>query len=338
MSDKEKRLILGLTARQWLMKIIGLGIGLAVVIIGTQKTGFPIIFTKLFCIYVVACFLFYVLIDLPPMKPLSGRRAFAYTLITFLGFSFIYSTASAMLPQFNPKYEIVKINKPPLDLGTAIGPEAIAAGQEIFEENKCFNCHKAAGIGSSMRGPNFDLWQIGLKTRVELREDIFDPRKQFAIGFTDKKSKKAMPTYYSEEIPKAEMEALLSFLQSLWSKDKMPLRGKEDGETPMVPWDKDPEMVALGQKAFEGLLYEDLNCAACHGKDGMPIMDGARDLRDPKGESKHHERKMKEWTDADWFHSVAIGVEDTPMMPWLEDYPPKALWLAISYAKQFHQK
>ncbi len=338
MRDKETLTILGLAPRQWLIKIIGLGIGLAIIIIVTKKTGFPIIFTKLFSIYVVACFLFYVLIDLPPMKPLSGGRAFAYALITFLGFSFLYSSVAALLPQFNPKFEIAKINKPPLDLGTAIGPEAIAAGMEIFEENKCFNCHKASGKGSSMRGPNFDLWQIGLTPRGELKQDIFHPRERFAMGFTDDKSKKAMPTYYSEEIAEAELQALLSFLQSLWSKDRMPMRGKEDGETPMVAWDKDPEMIAIGQKAFEGALYEDLNCAACHGKDGVPLMDGARDLRDPNSESKHHERKLKDWTDADWFHSVSVGVEDTPMMPWLEDYPPKALWLAIAYAKQFHLK
>ena len=100
-------------------------------------------------------------------------------------------------------------------------------------------------------------------------------------------------------------------------------------------------MIEIGRQVFEGQLYEDLNCAGCHGKDGIPILEGARDLRDPDAVSKRPGREgklLKDWSDADWFDSVSNGVEDTPMMPWLETYPPKAIWLAIAYAKQFHKK
>lgn len=338
MNSQNNRTILGLTAKQWVKKIAGLIIGLTFVIGGTIYTGFPIIFTKLFSIYTVACFLFYVIIDLPPMKPLTGGRALIYLLITFLGFSIFYSQAAANLPQFDPKYEIAKINKPPLDIGSIAGPEMIAAGLEVFEQNKCFNCHQCGGKGSSNRGPHFDLVQIGLKTKDELMDDIIHPRKTQSKGFEDPKSRKAMPDYYGEDISKDEFKALLAFIQSIWSKELMPLRGKKDSDVPMVRWDEDPEMIALGKKVFEGQIYEDLNCAACHGKDGIPIMDGARDFRDPNALSKRNGKKLKDWTDADWFDSVANGVEDTPMMPWIEDYPPKAIWLAISYAKQFHKK
>ena len=340
MSGSEGRRILGLTPRQWIVKTVGLIIGLALVIGITQKTGFPLIFTKLFSIYAVACYIFYILIDLPPMKPLTGFRAALYFIFTFVLFSGIYIGAGTALPQFNPAVEIAKLNKPPFKLSEAAGPELIAAGLEVFETNKCFNCHQAVGKGTSERGPNFDVHQIGLKPRDEMIEDIFHPRKRFALGFEDPKSKKAMPTYYEEEISSDEMAALLAFLGSIWNKEKMPERGKADG-APMLRWDEDPEILALGKEVFEGKMYEDLNCSVCHGKDGTPIMDGARDFRDPNSESKRPGRegkKLKDWTDADWFDSVSNGIEDTPMMAWIEEYPPRSIWLAIAYAKQFQKK
>ncbi|MFQ5432711.1 MAG: c-type cytochrome [Nitrospinota bacterium] len=341
MTDDVKRTILGLTVKQWVVKTAGLVIGLIAVVNVTKSAGFPPIFTKLFSIYVIACYLFYILIDLPPMKPLTGFRAFLYLMITFFLFSAIYSGAGRSLPQFNPLNEIAKINKPPFKMGEAAGPELIAAGLEVFETNKCFNCHQAAGKGTSNRGPNFDLHQIGLLPKDDLMGDILDPRKEQAKGFEDPKSKKAMPTYYGEEISKDEMAALLAFLGTLWNKEKMPVRGKVEGTEPMLKWSEDPEIIAMGQQVFEGKMYEDLNCSACHGKDGVPLMDGARDLRNPESESKRPGRegeKLKDWTDADWFDSVSNGIEDTPMMPWLEEYPPRAIWLAIAYAQQFHKK
>ena len=78
-------------------------------------------------------------------------------------------------------------------------------------------------------------------------------------------------------------------------------------------------------------------CSVCHGKDGIPLMSGARDLRDPNAITKRpgkEGKKLKDWTDADWFDSVANGIDMTPMAGWLEDYPPRAIWLAIAYAKQ----
>jgi mono/diheme cytochrome c family protein len=341
MSDKTGRRILGLTAKQWIRKTAGFIIGIIILFKVTDSAGFPIIFTKLFAIYVTACYLFYIIIDLPPMKPLTDRRAFIYLLVTFFGFSGIYAGASASLPQFDPSVEIAKLNKPPFKLGEAAGPELIAAGLEVFEINKCFNCHQAVGKGTSNRGPNFDTHQIGLRPKDELKEDILNPRKRFAKGFEDAKSKKAMPTYYGEEISDDEFEALLAFLSSIWNKDKMPVRGKMDSNDPILKWNEDPEIIALGQEVFEGKMYEDLNCSACHGRDGVPLMDGARDFRDPNATSKrpgHEGKKIKDWTDADWFDSVSNGIEDTPMMAWLEEYPPRAIWLAIAYAQQFHKK
>jgi len=312
-------------------------IGAAMVTLGTTKVGFPPVFVIIFNVYTFACFLFYILIDLPPMKALTGWRSFAYLVVTFVLFSGIYTGVMVFLPQFDPKNEIAQIDKPPVKLSALSGPAVIKAGEEIFEKNKCTNCHKFKGMGTSMRGPSFDLIQIGLYDRKFLMESIVDPRKEIAKGFEDAKSKTAMPTYFGEEIPEDAREALIAFLQTGWNKKKMPMRGKEDGGG-MVPWDKDPEMIALGKKVFEGDLYEDLNCSVCHGRDGVPVLEGARDLRNPNSLSKRPGRKgekLKDWTDADWFDSVSKGIPDTPMMAWLEDYPPRAIWLAIAYAKHF---
>lgn len=320
----------------WIKKIVWAIICAVIVYIMSSRMGFPSTFIKIFLVYTFAGFLLYVFLDLPRMKEASTKFGTFLTLIgTFLLFSGIYTGVCFILPQFDPKFEITKINRPPLEIIEA-GPEAIAAGKEVFTSYKCFNCHKADKTGSSDRGPDFDKWQIGLQPVAFLKEAIIDPRKEQAKGFEDPKSKKAMPTYFGEDMSKAEMLAVLAFIGSLWSEENMPVRGKAD-IAPLVPWDEDPEMLALGKKVFEGELYEDLNCSVCHGKDGTPLMDGARDLRNPNSKSRSRETALKDWTDADWFQSVSKGVEESPMAAWIEEYPPKSIWLAIAYAKQFHK-
>lgn len=319
-------------------------IGAVIVSIVVSKTGFPILFVKLFNVFVFLCFLMYVILDLPPMKTLTPGRAARNLLLTFILMTVIYVGVGNFLPQFNVQFEIETINKPPMKRIEA-GPELIAAGKDVFGSNKCWNCHKAAEEGTSMRGPSFDLWQIGLNTREYLIENITDPRKEQAFGFEDKKSKKAMPTYFGEEISDVEMDALLAFLGTLRNEEHMPVRGKEDVDS-IVRWDEDPEMIALGKKVFEGELYPPLNCSVCHGKDGIPLLQGARDLRNPNSINKNkmaaegldeNDDKvlLKNWTDADWYKSVSGGVVATPMAPWGLMFPPKAIWLAIVYAKQF---
>ena len=59
MTGDVKKTILGLTVKQWAVKTTGLVIGLTAVVGATKSAGFPVIFTKLFSIYVVACYLFH---------------------------------------------------------------------------------------------------------------------------------------------------------------------------------------------------------------------------------------------------------------------------------------
>lgn len=321
----------------WGRKFIFYIIGALILTAITYKAGFPRLFIVIFNVYAFACFLFYIIIDLPSMKKLTGLRAFIYLIVTFALFSGLYTGVTIFLPQFNPEIEIEEIRKPPVKLSALSGPEVVKAGDAVFKKHKCANCHKFKDMGTSMRGPSFNLIQIGLEDEKLIKDSIINPRKDASKGFDDQKSKTAMPTYFGEEISEDEMGALIAFLKTGWDKENMPMRGKEDAG-PMVRWDQDPEIIALGKQVYEGNLYAGLNCAACHGKDGVPIMQGARALNDPNAVSKRPGRagkKLKDWTDADWFDSVAEGIPETPMMPWLKQYPPRAVWLAIAYSKQF---
>lgn len=321
---------------RFLKKVIAYIIGTVVVSVVASKAGFPPLFVVIFDVYVFACFLFYIIIDLPPMKRHTGIRTFVNLVFTFALFSAIYIGVTAFLPQFDPEYERAEIRKPPLRLAGFAGPEAIKAGEDVFNKNKCANCHKFKGKGTSIRGPNFDLMQIGLRDRDWLIDAIIDPREEQPFGFEDAKSKTAMPIYFGEDITEDEMGALIAYLQTGWNGEQMPMIGKED--VGMVRWDEDPKMLALAKRTFFGKEYKDLNCSTCHGKDGIPTDDETKDLRDPDGESERPGRKgqkLKDWSDADWFDSVSNGVDDSEMEPWLELYPPRAIWLGIVYAKQF---
>lgn len=318
-------------------KFIAYVTGAVIVSVATSRWGFPPLFVFVFNIYALACLIFYIIIDLPAMKKPTRFRTYFYLVVTIALFSGLYTGITALLPQFNPEVEIGEIRKPPVKFSALSGPEVVKAGEDVFTKNKCTNCHKFKGMGTSMRGPNFDLVQIGLEDEKWLKEAIINPRKEAAKGFEDPKSKTAMPTYFGEEISEDEMGALIAYLKTGWSKEHMPMRGKEDAG-PMVRWDEDPEIIALGKQVFEGNLYAGLNCYACHGKDGIPIMQGARDLRNPDSLSKRPGRvgkKLKDWTDADWFDSVSEGIPGTPMMAWIKEHPPRAIWLAIAYAKHF---
>ena len=303
--------------------------GLALVI------GFSTLFVKIFNIFIFACFLLYIMLDLPPVKEATPLRPLRVTLVSSIIATVIYLGIGKILPQFNEKYEIEAINNPTAKLAQISKAELVEDGKDIFRVNKCQKCHKAEGMGKSNKGPNFDLFQIGLYPRARLIEDILDPRIRQPRGFTDPDSKRAMPLYFGEEIVGEDMDALLAFLGTLWSKEEMPYRGKV-GTDSLVKWDKDPQMIELGKRVYEGEIYKSFNCVVCHGRDGRPVFSGATDLRNPNSRSKIHNNKpLRDWTDADWYDSVSRGVLGTPMIAWSERFPPRAIWLAIAYAKQF---
>ena len=294
-----------------------------------------------FVAFALVGFCFFTLLDWKTLTVEKSASTWVMRLLaTYALASGIFITATAQLPQFDPEFELAKLNKPPLVLGDAAGPEVIAAGREVFENNKCFNCHKVFWEGNSDRGPNLGTKQIGLFSTDYIKEQIVDPRKKQSPGFDDPKSIKAMPTYYADDLSEDELSALTSYLKTLRDPTHMPVEGKFGAQW---TWWDDPEVIAEGQQVFEGThpATEGLNCAVCHGKDGIPMMTGALDFRNESNPDTdkmpdHVDKLLKDWPDGLWYKRVTRGVDNTPMAPWGTIFEHQYLWKAEAYARTFH--
>ncbi len=304
--------------------------------------GFPIWWQIEFVAFAFVGLIYFVILDFKTMTPEKGSFGWVFRiLVTYAIPSLIFINITAELPQFSSEYELAKLNRPPIILTGLALPEVIAAGREVFENNKCFNCHKVFWEGNSDRGPNLGSKQIGLYSEDYIKEQILNPRKDQAPGFEDKKSKKAMPTYYGDDLSDDELDALVSFLKTLRDPTHMPVEGKF-GE--QWTWWDDPKIIAEGQVVFEGAepQTEGLNCAVCHGKDGTPMMTGALDFRKSdnvdtdKIPGDHTDKLLKDWPDDLWYRRVTRGIVGTPMAPWGMIFPHLYLWKAEAYARTFH--
>ena len=306
------------------------------------KFNFPVWWQIEFVTFAMVGFAFFTLLDWKTLTVEKKASTWIMRLLaTYALASGIFITVTAELPQFDPEFELSKLNRPPVKLSGLAGPEVIAAGREVFENNKCFNCHKVFWEGNSDRGPNLGTKQIGLYSEDYIKEQILEPRKKQAPGFDDPKSYKAMPTYYGDDIGDDEMIALVSYLKTLRDPTHMPVEGKFPDQW---TWWDDPKIVAEGKQVFEGLepATEGLNCAVCHGKDGIPMMTGALDFRNENNVDsvKIPDRLegvvLKDWPDHLWYKRVTRGVVGTPMAPWGMIFPHLYLWKAEAYARTFH--
>ncbi len=327
------------------IKNVGFKIPVAVVIavvawFVSGKLGFPIWWQIEFVSFAVVGLVYFIILDLRTLSVEKGMAQSNFRLImTYLIPSVLFITITAQLPQFDPVEEVKKIDKPPITKFVP-GPEAIAAGREIFEGNKCFNCHKVFWEGNSDRGPNLGTKQIGLYSFDYILEQIVEPRKIQSPGFDDPKSKKAMPTYYGEDLSKVELQSLVAYLKTLRDPTHIPVEGKFPNQW---TWWDDPKIIEEGKLVFEGKepVTEGLNCAVCHGADGIPMMTGAFDFRDPNGPDTdkmpdHVDKVLKDWPDELYYKRVTRGVDGTPMAPWGLMFPHLYLWKAEAYARTFH--
>jgi len=305
--------------------------------------GFPIWWKIEFVAFAFVGLIYFIVLDLKALEPEKGHINWITRLIaTYALASLIFINITGELPQFDPAVEIEKLEKPPIKLSGLAGPEVVAAGRSVFEENKCFNCHKVFWEGNSDRGPNLGTKQIGLYSEDYIKEQIINPRSKQSPGFDDPKSKKAMPTYYGEDLDKDSMHALISYLKTMRDPEHAPIEGKLGDQW---SWFDDKDIIAEGQKIFNGEgegVAEGLNCSVCHGKDGIPMMTGALDFRDA---NKMDTEKMpdrldgvplKDWPDGLWYKRVTRGVDGTPMAAWGSVFPHLVLWKAEAYARTFH--
>jgi len=313
----------------------------AIIWVVAGKLNFPVWWQIEFISFAMVGFAFFTLLDWKNLSVEKKSSTWIRRLIaTYALASGIFITVTAQLPQFDPEFELAKLNKPPVKLSGLAGPEVIAAGREVFENNKCFNCHKVFWEGNSDRGPNLGTKQIGLYSDDYIKEQILDPRKKQAPGFDDPKSVKAMPTYYADDIEGDEMTALIAYLKTMRDPTHMPVEGKFPNQW---TWWDDPEIIKEGQTVFEGTNpnTEGLNCAVCHGKDGIPMMTGALDFRNENHKDTdkmpdHIDDLLKDWPDALWYRRVTRGVDGSPMAPWGTIFPHLYLWKAEAYARTFH--
>ena len=88
-------------------------------------------------------------------------------------------------------------------------PNAIAAGQKIYQDFGCDNCHKLQGRGGAgMSGP--ELGNVGAILGQELiRKKLRNPRAFYAAGFKQKFDQNTMPLY---ELTEQELDRVARFL------------------------------------------------------------------------------------------------------------------------------
>lgn len=82
-------------------------------------------------------------------------------------------------------------------------------GAQVFADNGCGNCHilEAAGAGGTT-GPNLDEVLTAGTTTDKIREDIVEPDKVIAPGY----SAGIMPSIFGESLSDKELEDLVQYL------------------------------------------------------------------------------------------------------------------------------
>ena len=99
-------------------------------------------------------------------------------------------------------------------VSSAAAGDLVALGQEQWELQECYNCHKLFGKGGKKRGPELD--NIGnLMTPDALRQKILDPKSWKAEGFDKQYKKGKMPDKYKDLMFDEEVDALVAFLATL---------------------------------------------------------------------------------------------------------------------------
>lgn len=283
----------------------------------TSYYKFPGMFRMTIIVYTLLTILFLILIDLKPLKGKSGIRAVNSMLFLFLIMGGGYTLMGWALPQFDPAYEIEKLKPKKFLIEEADEEMILSVGARVFKDYECFNCHDIESGGIPKSGPALASVDIGDKEKI--RESIVEPRKEIAKGY--ERETKTMPDYYGTQIEKNYLEALIRYLENI-GKVRITTEKMPDG------WWTDPKILRGGRDIFEGIKNPDVACSACHGKDGIPLMTEARNLRDTT--------RMVALSDADLFKTVSEGRPDTPMAAWKEYLSTEEIWKVIAYANMFH--
>jgi mono/diheme cytochrome c family protein len=98
----------------------------------------------------------------------------------------------------------------PTSTGAASG-DMLKVGEDQWQLQECYNCHKLKGEGGKKRGPELD--NIGSYLTVEeIKQKILDPKSWMAEGFEKEYEKGKMPDKYKDLMEEKDVEALASWL------------------------------------------------------------------------------------------------------------------------------
>jgi cytochrome c553 len=100
--------------------------------------------------------------------------------------------------------------KPPAAASASAG-DFMKVGEEQWQLQECYNCHKLRGEGGKKRGPELD--NIGtLLTVDEIQEKIGNPKSFMAEGYEKEWQKGIMPNKFKDLMDPKEMQALAAWL------------------------------------------------------------------------------------------------------------------------------
>ena len=86
-------------------------------------------------------------------------------------------------------------------------------GEEQWQLQECYNCHKLKGEGGKKRGPELD--NIGsYLTVAEIKQKILDPKSFMAEGFEKDWEKGKMPDKFKDVMEDSDVTALASWLNT----------------------------------------------------------------------------------------------------------------------------
>src|SRR6188508_2849728 len=99
---------------------------------------------------------------------------------------------------------------PPATTGAASG-DLLKIGEDQWQLQECYNCHKLKGEGGKKRGPELD--NIGnLLTVDDIKQKILDPKSWMAEGFEKEYEKGKMPDKYKDLMEETDVVALATWL------------------------------------------------------------------------------------------------------------------------------
>ena len=95
--------------------------------------------------------------------------------------------------------------------GGGASGDVMKVGEEQWQLQECYNCHKLRGEGGKKRGPELD--NIGtLLTIEEIQQKIADPKSFMAEGYEKEWTKGIMPNKFKDLMDPKEMLALATWL------------------------------------------------------------------------------------------------------------------------------